>query len=83
MRRSEPRPGYPLGRKRLPEERAMSSFAETPQASLSNLLPRRLFFLVVAARGFANNVRLHFGGTGGLQLGGHAAQGDTEYIAVM
>src|ERR1017187_8447030 len=38
---------------------------------------------VVVAAGFANDVGHHFGGTGGLELGGHAAQGDTEHIAVM
>src|ERR1022692_5163385 len=43
----------------------------------------RLGCVVVAAGGFANDVGHHFGGAGGLQFGGHAAQGDTEHIAVM
>src|ERR1019366_3570578 len=43
----------------------------------------RLGCVVVAAGGFANDVGHHFGGTGGLQFGRPAAQGDTEHIAVM
>src|ERR1035437_3203357 len=42
-----------------------------------------LFVVVIAAGGFVNDVFHHFGGAGGLQIGGHAAQGDAENIAVM
>jgi hypothetical protein len=46
-------------------------------------VPTSLFVVVVAAGGFAIDVFHHFGGAGGLQIGGHAAQGDTENIAVV
>ena len=39
--------------------------------------------MVVGAGGFADDVGHHFGGAGGLEFGGHAAQGDTEHIPVM
>src|SRR4030095_7036046 len=42
-----------------------------------------LFAVSVAVGGFANDIFHHFGGAGGLKLGGHTAQGDTENIAVM
>src|ERR1039457_3989846 len=45
--------------------------------------PVLLFVVVVGAGGFADDVVYHFRGAGGIQIGGHAAQGDTEHIAVM
>src|ERR1035437_10906632 len=57
-----------------------------PSPTLSREPPSffpRLFALVVAAGGFAIDVFHHFGGARGLQIGGHAAQGHTENIAVM
>src|ERR1017187_4472935 len=45
--------------------------------------PVLLFVVVVGAGGFADDVVYHFRGAGGIQIGGHAARGDTEHIAVM
>src|ERR1017187_3430213 len=37
--------------------------------------------VVVGAGGFAEDVIHHFGGAGRIQIGGRAAQGDTEHVA--